>query len=318
MLINLLTIIIGCAVLAWSADKLVYGSVALAKNLGVAPIIIGLTILALGTSFPEIVVSILASLSNNGELAIGNALGSNIANIGLVIGLCAMVKPLVLEHATMKIELALLAVVSVLISLSIWLLGLQLITGIMMLAISIGFVLWLVYRGAQSRDPKDEIKLPEVDSAKASTLMSITWIVVGLSLLLVSARMLIVGAVGLATALGVPEIIIGLTVIAVGTSLPELASSLAALKQGENELVIGNIIGSNIFNLTAVLCPPALIQPMVVQPRVITQDVSCMLLLTALLILMVCRKKSSQMGFKSGLLLLILYGIYIGSLTIKL
>lgn len=317
MLIDLLTVIIGCFILTWSADKLVFGSVALAKHLGVAPITIGLTILALGTSLPEIVVSVLASLRGNGSLAIGNAIGSNIANIGLVIGLCALFKALQLNLAVLRLELMLLALISALISLCIWLLGMQLITGILMLTTSLGFILWLVTRGPTPEQNESEMVLSEVGSNHISRFRALLWVIIGLGLLLLSARILIHGAVGLATTLGVPEMVIGLTVIAIGTSLPELASSLAAIKHNQHDLVLGNIIGSNIFNLTAVLCPPALLQSnMTVDSKLLQQDIPCMLLLTTLFILLVYRKKKSGViGFKSGILLCSLYTIYIASLA---
>lgn len=319
MLINLLNIVLGFIVLTWSADKLVAGSCALAKNLGVAPLIVGLTIVALGTALPEIVVSILASLSANANLAVGNAIGSNITNIGLVLGVCAIIHPLIIEKTTIRLELPIMVLFAILISALIFFVGLNAYTGYVMLFSALGYVGWLVARGTKQRQENKSLlkEFEEEFQPEMPMALAIFWILLGLVLLVISAQLLIKGAVAIAIYLGVSEVVIGLTLVAFGTSLPELAASVAATLKKEYGIAVGNVIGSNIFNLTAVLCAPAIFSEEVITPkRVFYQDIPVMVLLSVLLFLFAFRlKKEQTMGKGAGFTFLLMYVAYIAAIA---
>lgn len=281
MLIPLLTILVAFAILMWSADLFVAGAASIAGNLGMSPVVIGLTIVSLGTSAPEILVSITAALENSGGLAIGNAVGSNIANIGLVLGITVLVAPIQVHPGCMRSELPTLLVVTA---------G----TGLLLLDVELGrsdailmitalvLILGQMIR-AQVRDPKvaDEAKdeeLPHLSSRKA-------WIsfAIGLVLLVASSKALVWGASAIAMQFGVPELIIGLTIVAVGTSLPELAATLASALRGHAEIAIGNIVGSNLFNLLAVMAMPGLLAPEQLPINFLLRDYGAMCIATILM-----------------------------------
>ncbi len=286
MLLNIVIFIIGLVVLSWSADRFVYGASALAKNIGISPMMIGLTIVAMGSSAPEIVVSAIASANGNMNTAVGNALGSNITNIALVLGITALVKPLLVSSTTLKRELPALLIIS-LIAIAFMFDGkLKSYEGIILLGLFI-FVLAMMAWLSLQVDKEDPLVAETADEIPkdVSNTSALLWVGLGLVILPLSAHFLVNSAVEIARFLGISDLIIGLTIIALGTSLPELAASIAGVLKGEDDLALGNIIGSNIFNLLAVLGMPGLIAPGLLDPDVYNRDMYVMLGLTLLLFL---------------------------------
>lgn len=286
MLLNIVIFIVGLVVLSWSADRFVYGASALAKNIGISPMMIGLTIVAMGSSAPEIVVSAIASVNGNMNTAVGNALGSNITNVALVLGITALVKPLIVSSTTLKRELPALLIIS-LIAIGFLFDGeLKSYEGIILLGLFI-FVLAMMAWLSLQVDKEDPLVAETADEIPkgVSNTAALIWIGVGLVILPLSAHFLVNSAVEIARYMGISDLIIGLTIIALGTSLPELAASVAGVLKGEDDLALGNIIGSNIFNLLAVLGMPGLIAPGLLDPDVYNRDMYVMLGLTLLLFL---------------------------------
>ncbi|MEC7120530.1 MAG: calcium/sodium antiporter [Pseudomonadota bacterium] len=297
MLLFIVAVIVGLAILVWSADRFVDGASGLAKHLGVPALLIGILIIGFGTSAPEIVVSIISAMQGNPGLALGNAYGSNIANIALVLGITALISPIAIHSQIIRKEFpVLLAVtaVSVLILLNGWIGVLEGMILLTILAILVGISIW------QAKSGKDDSIVAEVEQELAEKTMtrnqSIFWVVVGLILLIISSRLLVWGAVGMAQAFGVSDLIIGLTIVAIGTSLPELVSSIAAARKGEHDMILGNIIGSNLFNTLAVVGIAAVIHPLAVASDVLTRDIPVMVGLTILLFVMCWRFKLHQEG----------------------
>jgi len=289
--IALLEIVAGFVLLIWAADRLITGASALARNLGVSPLIVGLTIVGFGTSAPEMLVSAMASMRGAPSLAIGNAIGSNIANIGLILGITALIYPLKVESVTLRREFPVLAVIMIL-SLGLMLnLQLSRVDGMVLAIGLLALVGGMVYLGVRSEgsDPMAASlteEVPEGVTTKAAILSTL----LGVILLPLSAHILVNGAVTLAGILGVSDALIGLTVIAFGTSLPELAAAAACALKKEDDLAIGNILGSNMFNLLGVLGIAALIAPMSIEPVLLYRDVSVMFALTLFLFLTVSRR----------------------------
>lgn len=287
MLGNSLLVIAGLALLIWGADRFVHGAAASARNLGVPALMIGLTVVALATSAPEILVSVVAALDNQPGLAIGNAIGSNIVNVGLVLGVTAIIRPIKLESATLRREMPALLAVS-LLTVSLFLDSfLSRVDGLVMLTGLVIVMVWLARLGMRSA-ANDPIKIDyeaEIPSDVSMT-MAIVWLVVGFAVLLVGAKMLEHGAVEIAQQLGVSEVVIGVTIVALGTSLPELAVSVASALKGEYGLAIGNIVGSNIFNLLAVVGAAATIAPAALAPSVLSLHIFVMVAFTLVLFAM--------------------------------
>ena len=277
----------GLVLLILGAERFVHGAAATARNFGIAPLLIGLTVVAFATSAPEVLVSVVAASRGEPGLAIGNAIGSNIVNIGLVLGMTAIVRPIKLESATLRREMpALLAVTLLTVSLFLDA-RLTRIDGYVMLTGLVIVMIWLARLGSRSaaNDPikKDfEAEIPDDVSMKSAVL----WVVVGLSALLLGADWLVTGAMGIAQTLGVSEVVIGITIVAFGTSLPELAVSLISVLKGEYGLAIGNIVGSNIFNLLAVIGIAAAIEPMTLHPSVLSLHIFVMVAFTLVLFAM--------------------------------
>jgi len=314
MLANSILVVAGLALLIWGAGRFVHGAAATARNLGVAPLMIGLTVVALATSAPEILVSVVAALDHQPGLAFGNAIGSNIVNIGLVLGVTSMIRPIKLESATLRREMPALLAVS-LLTVALFLDAfLSRIDGIVMLTGLVIVMVWLARLGMRSA-ANDPIKIDyeaEIPS-DVSMRMAIVWLVIGLAILLVGAKMLEYGAVRIAEELGVSEVVIGVTIVAFGTSLPELAVSLASALKGEYGLAIGNIVGSNIFNLLAVIGVAATIEPSALAPSVLSLHIFVMVAFTLVLFAMTYdydgRAKLSRL---EGAALLIAYIAYNG------
>jgi cation:H+ antiporter len=287
MLVDLLTVIAGLSLLIWGADRFVHGAAATARNLGVAPLMIGLTIVAFATSAPEILVSIDASLRGQPGLAYGNAIGSNIVNVGLVLGTVAIVRPIQLRSATLRREMPALLAVS-LLTVSLFLDSyLSRIDGIVMLTGLVIVMIWLARLGMRT-SPTDPIKQDyeaEIPT-NVSMKMAIFWLLVGIAILLLGAHLLVDGSISIANTLGVSEVVIGILLVAFGTSLPELAVSLVSAMKGEYGLAIGNIVGSNIFNLLAVIGVAATIAPTPMAPSVLSLHIFVMVAFTLVLFAM--------------------------------
>ncbi len=272
-------IIVGLIVLVLSADRFVNGSVATARNLGMSPMLIGLTIVAFGTSAPEMIVSGTAALADSSSLAVGNAIGSNIANIALVLGITALVSPIPLKAVVLKREFPVLLAATLAVTvlfldnhLGVW-------DGVIMVVILAISMYFLTRNNLDAPELIDEVaEVPATSTPKA-----VIELVVSLALLLASSKLLVWGASGVAREMGVSELIIGLTIVAIGTSLPELAASVASALKGHHDIALGNIIGSNLFNLLAVLPIPALLNPVNLDGEVLLRDYSIMLGLTIFL-----------------------------------
>jgi cation:H+ antiporter len=303
-------VIIGFIGLVWSADKFVAGSAAMAHTLGLSKLIIGLTIVAFGTSAPEVMVSLSAALQGAGELAVGNALGSNLANIGLVLGATALIVALPLQKHQLTIELPALLFVTALAGWFLYDAELSRPEGwtlLLLLPCVMGVIIW------SKRHHPEEV---DEDIPHMSRAASLGWFIIGLVALIISSELLVRGASELALAFGVSPLVIGLTVVAIGTSLPELAASIASAIKGHYDIAIGNIIGSNLFNLLAVMAIAGIISPLGMEPAVFNRDFLAMgaltfILAVALYISFAARRGAeAQLGKIMGLLLLALYAGY--------
>lgn len=287
MLVYSLTIVAGFLLLVWGADRFVMGASATAQNLGVPPLLIGMTIVGFGTSAPEILVSANAALTGNPGLAIGNAIGSNIANVALILGATALAIPLTIRSATLRGELRMLLVVTFAATLPFIDARLSRLDGLLLIA-GLGLMMyWLVHLSMRSRvsDPM----LAEVEAEIRHDLSlgaALLWLSIGLVVLLGASRALVWAAVGIAEALGVSDLVIGLTIVAIGTSLPELAASLTAAVRNEHDLAIGNVIGSNMYNLLAVLGVAGFLAPLAIDRHVLIRDLPLMIALTLVLFVM--------------------------------
>ncbi len=263
-----MAIIAGFIGLVWSADRFVAGAASLANNFGISKLVIGLTIVSIGTSAPEILVSINASLSDAGDMAIGNALGSNMANIGLVLAITALLAPLPIQKHLLTQEVPILLGVTALAGWFLWDAQMTRTEGAILALLLIPLITFLIRIKSAHPSPEEaEPEIPEMQRGAA-----VIWFVVGLGLLIFSSDWLVWGAKTVAIHFGVSPLIIGLTVVAVGTSLPELAASAVSALKGHTDIALGNIIGSNIFNLLAVMSVPGIIQPLSMDTAVFTRD----------------------------------------------
>lgn len=309
-----LAIAAGFTLLVWSADRFVEGAAAMAKHLGMPALLIGVLIVGFGTSAPEMVVSAIAAMEGNPALALGNALGSNIVNIALILGVTALVTPIAIHSKIVRKELPLLILLVLLTGLLLLDGELSLVEGIVLLAGFFALVGWSVYSALHTRGDalEDEVEA-ELEAHPMSLKAGMIWLAVGLVLLIGSSRILVWGAVGVAQAFGVSDLIIGLTIVALGTSLPELAASVMAVRKGEHDIAIGNVVGSNMFNLLAVIGIATVIAPMnAIAPEVLQRDWIVMLLLTLALFAMAYgfRGKKGSIGRFKGTLLLLCYIAY--------
>ncbi|WP_024327817.1 calcium/sodium antiporter [Thioalkalivibrio sp. AKL19] len=320
MALPIAAVIVGLILLTWSADRFVFGASAFARGVGVSPLLIGLTIVAFGTSAPEIVVSVLASLQGNPGLAVGNAIGSNIANIALVLGAATLVAPLAIGRGMVRRELPILLLVSFGVLLLLVDGELGRLEGIALLAGLVLFTAWMAISARRAR-PSPHDDTPEVVRGMVETIPegdrlgpAIAWLVFGLLLLLASSQALVWGAVEIAEQLGVSDLVIGLSIVAVGTSLPELATSVVAAFRREAGLAIGNVVGSNLFNLLAVLAVPALIAPLAIDADVLARDYPVMLALTVALFLIALGRRGQIRRWQGALLLVAFasYLVYLG------
>ena len=303
-------IVIGLVALVWSADKFVDGASAIAQRAGLTPMMIGLTIVSVGTSAPEILISVMSAWSGSGELAVGNALGSNIANVGLVLGITLLVKSISLNKSTTFIDLPILVLVVLLTGALLFDLDLSRGDSLVLLAALGLFFLHIIRRG---QHPLGESEAPPIPSL-APIAAWLTFLG-GLGLLIASSRALVWAASQVAGALGVSELIIGLTVVAVGTSLPELAASVMSALKGQADMAIGAIIGSNMFNLLLVLAIPGFWGTLNLQPEVLHRDLVAVFVTTLVLALAALYGWNRQTGVSTltrntGMVLLALYIAY--------
>jgi len=315
-MIDFMFIAVGLAGLVWSSDKFVEGAAAIANHAGMSPLLIGMTIVSLGTSAPEIVVSIMASLSGSGELAVGNALGSNITNIGLVLGITLIIRSITIDASTTKRELPQMVVVTLLA-------GALMIDGVLSVTdgalLILGLVIFLTLLARRGEAPEGGVD----NDSTLTPLKAWGVFTIGLALLVISSRLLVVGAVNIAMALGVSELIIGLTIVAIGTSLPELAAAVMSALKGHSDIAIGAIVGSNVFNLLVVLAGPGLFGPLTLNASVMTRDWPVTMLTTGTLMMLAWlayqnangdKKGNGELGRASGVLLVTMYTAYIGLL----
>lgn len=317
MILPIVTLIVALAILVWSADLFVAGAASIAENAGLSPVIIGLTIVSLGTSAPEILVSITAALAGSGGLAVGNAVGSNIANIGLVLGVTVLIAPIQVYPGCIRNELPTLLLVTFGTGLLIMDVELSRGDSVLMMG-ALALILVQVVR-TQIKDPEaaaagvEEEELPHLSGTRA-------WLsfLVGLTLLVGSSKLLVWAASEIALFVGVPELVIGLTVVAVGTSLPELAATVASALRGHAEIAIGNVIGSNLFNLLAVMAMPGLLSPEQLPVSFLFRDYAAMCFATLLFAVVVfigryhpkAEPAHSFLGRRVGLLFCGGYALY--------
>lgn len=280
--------VVGVGVLYYGAEWLVRGSARLAASLGVSPIVVGLTVVSFGTSAPELVVCTVAALGGNPNLAVGNVMGSNLANIGLILGLTAMVSPLKVQARVVWREVPLMLLVTVALYPLIWDGMLQRAEGVILL---FALTAYLIFVFQSVGDEPPEILGEYEDFMKASTeskvwvrLPDVLWVLLGSASLVLGGYCIVEGAVQVASALGISQVVIGLTVVAIGTSLPELATSLVAAARQEADIAVGNVIGSNIFNIAAILGTTAVLAPIAIPEQVVTRELPAVLLMSALLV----------------------------------
>ena len=282
----LLLLIIGFVGLVWSADRFLSGAAAFATNMGVSKMLIGLTVVSVGTSAPELLVAFFAAIEDKPLLAVGNAIGSNIANIGLVLGITALIAPLPFSKQVRRTELPWLLGATFLALALLFDRYLSFTDGLILVA-GLSAILWRLVRAqkAQSNAETAEELSPSMqeeldDLPDMTTPQAVAWLVLGLTILLISAEVLVSAATSIATMLGVSEMIIGLTIVAVGTSLPELAATVGSAIKGHSDIAIGNVVGSNILNILAVLAVPALVNPTAIDFVALWRDGGMMLALT--------------------------------------
>lgn len=281
MTLAFIAVVFGLVLLVWSADRFIEGSAVTARHFGMPPLLIGMVIIGFGTSAPEMVVSALAASQGNPGLALGNAYGSNITNIALILGITALISPIIVSSQVLRKELPILTLVTAIAAWQVWDGEITRLDAFVLLGILAALMSWTIWQGMQKKPDSlaGEIE-QELDVRTMPIRMAAFWLVVGLTLLIVSSRILVWGAVEIAQGFGISDMIIGLTVVAVGTSLPELASSVIAARKGEHDIALGNIIGSNLFNTLAVVGVAGAIHPMTVGPEVFSRDMMVMAALT--------------------------------------
>ena len=313
-------VIIGIVLLVFSADKFVDGAAAAAKRAGLPPLLIGMLVIGFGSSMPEMVISGLSASQGNSGLALGNAFGSNITNIALILGLTAAISPIRVESSILRRELPLLAFVTLTAAALLYVDGaLSRTDGWLLIGLFVVIMAWSIHAGVNNKTDHLAVMVEQELQAPMSMARAITFVVFGLILLVISSQILVWGGVEIARALGISDLIIGLTVVAVGTSLPELAASIAAVRKNEHDLALGNIIGSNLFNTSIVIGITGTIGPTILEPGILSRDLPVLGILTAALFLMGYAFRERTAGIISrleGVLLLIAYLIYNAGLVL--
>lgn len=309
MALPLLMIALGLIVLIWSADLFVEGAASTARHLGMSPLLIGMIVVGFGTSAPELTVSALSAMQGNPGIALGNAYGSNITNIALILGITSLISPLAVHSQILKKELPILMAVTLLIFAQLYDGEISRIDALSQLVVFAGILVWMTLQDLKKGNEELEKEVEaELEELPISLGQGVFWIVLGLTFLVISSRLLVWGAVSIAQDLGVSDLVIGLTIVAIGTSLPELASSIMAARKGEHDLAVGNIIGSNLFNTLAVVGLAGSIQPMPIPPEILQRDWMLMALLTLALFFMgYDRNGNGKINRMEGVLLLTTY-----------
>ena len=312
MLVSVLFVLVGFVLLMWSAERFVTGCSATAAHLGMSPLLIGIVIVGFGTSLPEMIVSAQAALAQAPSLAIGNALGSNIINTGLVIGLTALIAPIAVHSDIVKKEIPMLFGISLVFGLLVWDGHLSRLDALILLIGFFSLIWWSVVSARRIKVDPLGMEVSEVVTTEMALARAVMWLVIGLLLMLGSSNLLVVGATDIATRLGISSLIIGLTVVAFGTSLPELAASLVAARQGQHDIAIGNVVGSNMFNLLAVTGIAGLITPIQnMEADILTRDWPMVLGLTiALWFMALGYGKPGRISRREGALLLLAFALY--------
>lgn len=318
MTLAIIVLALSLALLVWSADRFVDGSAATARYLGVPPLLIGMIVVGFGTSAPEMLVSALAASQGNPGLALGNAYGSNIFNIAFILGLTALISPIAVHSQVLRKELPILILVTGLAAFQLWDEKLTRIDALVLLGVFAALMVWSVRQGLQKRaDTLSSEVERELKTHPTSLGRAVFWIILGLSLLIVSSRGLVWGAVIIARDMGISDLIIGLTIVAAGTSLPELASSIAAARKGEHDIALGNIIGSNLFNTLVVVGVAGVIRPLAAPPEVLSRDIPLMSVLTVSLFILSYRNgrqgRINRLGGAALLAAYVGYTIYLAA-----
>ncbi len=295
MTVALISLIIGALLLVWSADRFVEGSAFAARHFGMPPMLIGMVIVGFGTSAPEMLVSALAAVQGSPGIALGNAYGSNITNIALILGLTALISPIAVNSQVLRKELPFLAGITLLAAWQLRDAEISRFDALVLLVVFGVVMAWTIRQGLRKNKDSLESEMAEELKARAMPVKKAFFrLVVGLLVLVASSRLLVWGAVEIAQILGIRDMIIGLTVVAVGTSLPELASSIIAARKGEHDIALGNVLGSNMFNTLAVVGIAGSIHPVSVGPEVFNRDIIFMTLLTFSLFVVSYRFKTGQ------------------------
>lgn len=316
MLLSLAAVVVGIVVLVWSADRFVDGAVQVARHYNMPTFLIGMVIIGFGTSAPEMIVSAVSALQGNAQIALGNAYGSNITNIALILGITALMKPILVDKNALTREMPILLAVTALAIVQLYDLSVSRFDAILMLFVFAVVMARNIYNGKRSRVAFLENQ--ELIEKKITLGKSVFFLILGLVFLIISSRLLVWGAVSIAHYFGVSDLLIGLTIVAIGTSLPELASSIAAVRKGENDIALGNILGSNLFNTLAVVGIAGLISPMKADPEILYRDLPIMAFLTLILIPMAFRRqKENRINRISGFILVLCYASYIAFLIVS-
>jgi cation:H+ antiporter len=313
MLTPIVALITGLALLVWSADRFVEGSAVTARHFGMPPLLIGMVIVGFGTSAPEMIVSALASIDGSAGIAIGNAYGSNICNIALILGVSALINPIMVHSAVLRRELPVLTIVTILTVVLLADLDLSGLDAVILLLVFGCLMAWTIYQGMKRKTDTlaGEVEFEAVEK-EMPIKRAVFWLVAGLLLLIASSRILVWGAVEIAHIFGVSDMITGLTIVAVGTSLPELASSVIAARKGEHDIALGNVLGSNLFNTLAVVGIAGLIHPFAVEPETLSREMAVMGALTISLFLIGYgfRGRRGRINRFEGAALLLVYVAY--------
>jgi cation:H+ antiporter len=308
-----IAILIGFALLIWSADKFVLGASNTARGFSISPLIVGVVIVGLGTSAPEMLVSSMAALEGNTGLAIGNAIGSNITNVGLMLGLTALFYPLHIHSKLLKREMPVLLAIIAISYFLLWDQYLSFLDGLLLLGMMFAMLAFTIWEAKNNGDDALSQEILDELPEEISKAAAIKWLIIGIIVLIASSRLLVWGAVEVAEYFKVSDLIIGLTVVAIGTSLPELATTIAAARKKEFDLAVGNIIGSNMFNILGVMALPGLIHPNSFDPAVLTRDYPVMIALSVALLLFSIAWRKGKLGIIGrieGALLLAAYVAY--------
>jgi cation:H+ antiporter len=307
-----IAILVGLPLLLWSAERFVGGAAAVANHAGMSPLLIGMLIIGFGTSAPEIIVSLFAALQGNSGIALGNAYGSNIANIALILGLTAMISPIAVKSNIIKKELPIMLGLILFGAFQVIDLQVSQDDAYALIALFVFLISWSIWNGLKSdSDILQSEYEDEINAGDKSLKTNIIWLVIGLIVLIASSRLLVWGAVDIAQYFGVSDAVIGLTIVAIGTSLPELASSLIAVKKGEHDLALGNVIGSNMFNTLAVVGIAGIIQPMTVSADFLYRDVVVMVASSiALFIFCIGIKGPGRLNRLEGTAFFVAYCVY--------